>query len=208
MAKDDAEHSTPAVAPTLSLNEAVALIVSLRKPHDVEAIRMAVCNALVDGRLRDCQVLGHNFYQDRSTEPAVWRRWFEEGRVNMGKGEVYLRPRPGRVLNEIKPPPIRPQLLRQDVFALFGITEAPPPTAAPDQPARTTTAAEEVDKKATSTAPGVYQQIRELTKQEFPDGYKNVSTGVIIDRVSKRWPKGQPVPKRDVWLRALGRRKG
>ena len=113
--------------PTLSLNEAVALIVSLRKPHDVEAIRMAMRNALVDGRLRDCRVVGDGFYQGLSTNPAIWRRWFEEGRVNMEKGEVYLRPRPGRVLNVIKPPPIRSLFRHQDVLAVFGITEAPQP---------------------------------------------------------------------------------
>jgi hypothetical protein len=211
MAKDDAEHSTPSPATRdlLSLNQAVALIVARLPPHDTDAVQTAMRNALADGRLRDCCVLGDDFDQSGSTAPDTWRRWFEEDRVNLRTGEVYFPPRSSLRdnLKVLKPPLIRPQFQLQDVLDLFGITEAPTSTAAPDQPARTTTAAEEVDKKATSTEPGVYQQIRELTKQEFPDGHKNVSTGVIIDRVSKRWPKGQPVPKRDTFDRALGRRK-
>jgi hypothetical protein len=125
MAEDNDEHSTPNL---LSLNQAVALIVARLPPHDTDAVQTAMRNALVDGRLRDCCVLGDDFDQSGSTDPDTWRRWFEEDRVNWRTGEVYFPPRPSHRdnLKVLKPPSIRSQFRRQDVFAFFGITEAPP----------------------------------------------------------------------------------
>jgi hypothetical protein len=206
VAKDKAEPNTPPPAPAipkpdwLFLNEAAALVISLVRTFDAAGVQAALGRALEEGRLHDRPEFGD------SSHPDAWRRRIEAGAINWETGEIRFR-MPSRDGGWVVPPPIRPQLRRQDVLALFGITEAPPSAAAPDQPARTTTAAEEADKKATSTEPRIYQQIRELTNQEFPDGHENVATGVIIDRVSKRLQKGQPVPSRDTFNRALGRRK-
>jgi hypothetical protein len=125
MAEDDDEYSTPDL---LSLNQAVALIVERLPPHDVDAVQTAIDNALINGRLRDCLVVGDGFDQSGSTDPNTWRRWLAEDRVNHRTGEVHFPPRPSRRdnLRMLKPPPIRPQFRRQDVLAVFGITEASP----------------------------------------------------------------------------------
>jgi hypothetical protein len=149
MAKDEAQPNTPAPAPLdrLSVNEAVALIVSLLPPHDADAVWAAMRNALANGTLRDCPCDGP--YRGRSTEPNTWRRWFYEDRVDRRTGEVFFPPRPGQLrsgghfLRQITPPPIRPQLLRQDVFKLFGITEAEPTTIATTEPEPVTIATTE-----------------------------------------------------------------
>jgi len=91
MAEDDDEDSTPDL---LSLNQAVALIVERLPPHDVDAVQKAIDNALINGRLRDCLVVGDGFDQTGSTAPDTWRRWLDEDRVNHRTGEVYFPPRP------------------------------------------------------------------------------------------------------------------
>jgi hypothetical protein len=53
------------------------------------------------------------------------------------------------------------------------------------------------------------QLIREIADDEWPDGWDHVSTAVLIKRVGDRLKeRGEPVPKRDKFLRGLGRRKG
>ena len=50
--------------------------------------------------------------------------------------------------------------------------------------------------------------IRQIAAQEWPDGHEGIPIKHIIARVSpKLRGRGIPVPKRDTWLRALGRRK-
>jgi len=50
--------------------------------------------------------------------------------------------------------------------------------------------------------------IQQIAGEEFPDGCDQIETGVIIHRVADRLGRQKlPVPKRDVFLRALGRRK-
>jgi hypothetical protein len=50
--------------------------------------------------------------------------------------------------------------------------------------------------------------IRQIAAQEWPDGHEGIPTKHIIASVSpKLRARGIPVPKRDTWLRALGRRK-
>jgi hypothetical protein len=140
MAKDEAEPSTSAVAPRLSLNEAVALIVARLPPHDVLAIRTAIGNALVNGQLQDCGFFfdGHRLPAP-GTNPDTWRHWLEKGQVAWLTGEVHFPPRFNHRGNLVEPSPIRPLFPRQDMLELFGITEAPaamdyteppPPTAA------------------------------------------------------------------------------
>jgi hypothetical protein len=53
------------------------------------------------------------------------------------------------------------------------------------------------------------QLIKQLADEEWPDGYDHLKTRYIIDRLAPKFTNsGKPVPKRDVWLRALDRRKG
>jgi hypothetical protein len=50
--------------------------------------------------------------------------------------------------------------------------------------------------------------IRQIAAQEWPDGHEGIPIKHIIARVSpKLRARGIPVPERDTWLRALGRRK-
>jgi hypothetical protein len=50
--------------------------------------------------------------------------------------------------------------------------------------------------------------IRQIATQEWPDGHEGIPIKYIIAGVSpKLRARGIPVPKRDTWLRALGRRK-
>jgi hypothetical protein len=57
--------------------------------------------------------------------------------------------------------------------------------------------------------PPEYKLIREIAAEKFPGGYEHVRTVTIIKAVSDELTKRVlPVPKRDVFLRALGRRKG
>jgi hypothetical protein len=50
--------------------------------------------------------------------------------------------------------------------------------------------------------------IRRIAAQEWPDGHEGIPIKHIIAGVSpKLRARGIPVPKRDTWLRALGRRK-
>ena len=50
--------------------------------------------------------------------------------------------------------------------------------------------------------------IRQIAAQEWPDGHEGIPIKHIIAGVSpKLSARGIPVPKRDTWLRALGRRK-
>jgi hypothetical protein len=50
--------------------------------------------------------------------------------------------------------------------------------------------------------------IRQIAAQEWPDGHEGIPIKHIIAGVSpKLRARGNPVPKRDTWLRALGRRK-
>ena len=52
------------------------------------------------------------------------------------------------------------------------------------------------------------RMIQQIAAEEFPDGYDQIETGVIIHKVSNRLGRQKlHVPKRDVFLRALGRRK-
>jgi hypothetical protein len=51
--------------------------------------------------------------------------------------------------------------------------------------------------------------IREIAAEIWPNGYEHVRTETIIKRVGDKIDRmGFPVPKRDVFLRALDRRKG
>jgi hypothetical protein len=51
--------------------------------------------------------------------------------------------------------------------------------------------------------------IRRIAADEWPGGYEHVGTAAIIKRVGDKLQEmDEPVPKRDVFLRALGRRKG
>ena len=51
--------------------------------------------------------------------------------------------------------------------------------------------------------------IREIAAEIWPNGYEHVRTETIIERVGDKIDRmGFPVPKRDVFLRALDRRKG
>ena len=50
--------------------------------------------------------------------------------------------------------------------------------------------------------------IRQIAAQEWPDGHEGIPIKHIIAGVSpKLRSRGIPIPKRDTWLRALGRRK-
>jgi hypothetical protein len=200
MAKDDVEHSTssPATPDLLSLNEAVALIVERLPPHDVLAVRTMIGNALVDDQLRDCGfALGGNTYPSRS-KPDVWRHWLEAGQVLWKTGEVEFPPRdglPGRMLKEVKPPPIRPLFRRQDVFDLFGIIEAPPsaelapapveppplPAAAPDSPASAGAVVQHRNKRRSIKETRVLEVLRELdSKYRVRDGMQPAEVEKIV----------------------------
>ena len=51
--------------------------------------------------------------------------------------------------------------------------------------------------------------IRQITAEEFPGGHDQIEIGEIIKRVGDRLQRQRiPVPGRDTFLRALGRRKG
>jgi hypothetical protein len=53
------------------------------------------------------------------------------------------------------------------------------------------------------------QLIKQFIDEEFPNGWENVETCVIIKRVGDRiMAMGHKVPSRDTFSRALGRRKG
>jgi hypothetical protein len=52
------------------------------------------------------------------------------------------------------------------------------------------------------------RMIQQIVGEEFPDGYDQIETGVIIHKVADRLKRQRLlVPKRDTFLRALGRRK-
>ena len=52
------------------------------------------------------------------------------------------------------------------------------------------------------------EAIRRIAAQEWPEGHEGIPIKHIIAGVSPKLPaRGIPVPKRDTWLRALGRRK-
>jgi hypothetical protein len=51
--------------------------------------------------------------------------------------------------------------------------------------------------------------IQQITAEEFPGGHDQIESGEIIKRVGNRLQRLRiPVPGRDTFLRALGRRKG
>lgn len=51
------------------------------------------------------------------------------------------------------------------------------------------------------------EMIRRMCNEEWPAGYEDIETAVIIDCISRKLrDPGKPVPKYDVFLRALGRR--
>jgi hypothetical protein len=51
--------------------------------------------------------------------------------------------------------------------------------------------------------------IQQITAEEFPGGHDQIESGEIIKRVGDRLQRQRiPVPGRDTFLRALGRRKG
>ncbi len=90
----------------------------------------------------------------------------------------------------------------------------------PLPPAVSEGAAQDVSREAlSSTTPasqpaaerrGSRQQrmIQQIAGEEFPDGCDQIETGVIIHRVANRLKRQSlSVPKRDTFLRALGRRK-
>ena len=73
----------------------------------------------------------------------------------------------------------------------------PPPSdrAADDEPRRTGSREQDL--------------IRQIADEKWPDGWEYIGTGQIMKIVgNKLKERGLPVPKRDVFLRALGRRKG
>ena len=52
------------------------------------------------------------------------------------------------------------------------------------------------------------RMIQQIAAEEFPDGCDQIETGEIIHKVANRLKRQSlPVPKRDTFLRALGRRK-
>jgi hypothetical protein len=61
--------------------------------------------------------------------------------------------------------------------------------------------------KTRDEGPPEYELIREIAAEEFPGGYKYVGTAKIMKAVGDELKRrGLPVPKRDAFLRALGRR--
>jgi hypothetical protein len=97
-----------------------------------------------------------------------------------------------RLHPELAAPP--PAVVEQDVSA----HKLRPPTTPASPPAPAT-------KGRGSRQQRVIQQI---AAEEFPDGYDQIETGVIIHQVANRLKRQSlPVPKRDTFLRALGRRK-
>jgi len=108
--------------------------------------------------------------------------------------------------------------------------EAPPSTAA--APAVSEVATQDVSPEAQGVSAGVdcrppatpasppapatkrrrsrqQRMIQQIAAEEYPDGYDQIETGVIIQRVANRLVRQKlAVPKRDVFLRALDRRKG
>ena len=53
------------------------------------------------------------------------------------------------------------------------------------------------------------EAIKQTASEKWPHGYESVETGEIIKAVGDSLKaRGIPVPKRDTFLRALGRRKG
>jgi hypothetical protein len=126
VAEDETNPSTP--APDLVyLNEAAELGVSLG--HDPVVARTILQRALEMVRLRE-------WPSEFSAKPDMWRRWFEERRVDWQKGAIYFPPgcfqRPYRLesIAVVGERWFRPQFLRQDIFDLFKIPETPPSTAA------------------------------------------------------------------------------
>ena len=88
-----------------------------------------------------------------------------------------------------------PAVAEQDVSAY----KPRPPTTPTSPPA------------AATKGRGSRQQrmIQQIAAEEYPDGYDQIETGVIIQRVANRLVRQKlAVPKRDVFLRALDRRKG
>jgi hypothetical protein len=55
--------------------------------------------------------------------------------------------------------------------------------------------------------PPEYANLRHAASEAFPSGWQGLRPGIVIDAAGKKLPQGYPVPKRDVWLRALGFRK-
>jgi hypothetical protein len=72
----------------------------------------------------------------------------------------------------------------------------------------------DVGRQPNSTAPRKkksrkQRSIRQITAEEFPGGHDQIEIGEIIKRVGDRLQRQRiPVPGRDTFLRALGRRKG
>jgi hypothetical protein len=57
--------------------------------------------------------------------------------------------------------------------------------------------------------PRIYGLIREIAAEKYPSGYKHIENSALIKTISDELEKrGLPIPKRDVFLRALDRRKG
>jgi hypothetical protein len=137
MAQADQTPNTSSTA-ALSLNEAIALVVRLRPPHDVVAVEMEFTHALANGLLCDWFIEGDDFSQEGPTKPKVLQRWLDEGRVDTRTGVVTLPPRRGHGDQKVlTPPPFRLMFRRQDVFDYFGITEAPVSAADDSTPTKT-----------------------------------------------------------------------
>jgi hypothetical protein len=110
--------------------------------------------------------------------PATWRRWFQDGVVNLETGEI-VRTYVDRAMV------FRPVLRSEDVPAQAD--QAPPKAVKGSRQ---------------------QQLILRMTEEEFPDGYEQVSTSEIFHRVGEQLKRQKlPVPGRTTFERALGRRK-
>jgi hypothetical protein len=90
-----------------------------------------------------------------------------------------------------------------EIEALLGPARArvePQPAAAEPEPPVEAPQSEE---------PPIYGVIRQFADEEWPQGWAYVDTSQIMKKVGEKFEgRGWPVPHRDRFLRALGRRKG
>jgi hypothetical protein len=91
----------------------------------------------------------------------------------------------------------------------FPMTAAPPPAGEQDVPARKPRLAAPPPAPATKGRGSRQQRmIQQIAAEEFPGGCDQIEIGVIIHRVGERLKRQRvPVPGRDTFNRALGRRK-
>jgi hypothetical protein len=153
----------------------------------------------------------------RAMRSPEWQRIKKEYDTGVEAAKQALGPGNWSDLNEINRE-IRQERAAQDPAAAPSPSPEPPPpenaaTAANPAPADTDAphAAPSVgDDEPTTGRSREQEACKQFTIRKFPDGYDSIKTSVIMHaaELDKEFKQAVvPFPKRDVWLRALGRRK-